>query len=127
MTSNTDDVAYFKKVIDILIEKYRADESQIFVTGWSNGGYMTYRLACELSDKIAGGAPFVGSFGWKKTEMGQCIGTKIIHEEPLLFLEEYILDTYTWDTEKCSYEMWKNDLPEIYSCEQEKEVPLLII
>ena len=124
MTSNTDDVAYFKKVIDILIEKYRADESQIFVTGWSNGGYMTYRLACELSDKIAGGAPFVGSFGWKKTEMGQCIGTKIIDEVPLFGFEE---DRYTWDTEKCSYEMWKNDLPEIYSCEQVKEVPLLII
>ncbi len=59
--------------------------------------------------------------------MGQCIGTKIIHEEPILLGEEFILDTYTWDTEKCSYEMWKNDLPEIYSCEQEKEVPLLII
>ncbi len=35
--------------------------------------------------------------------------------------------SYPWDTEKCPYEMWKNDLPEIYSCEQVKEVPLLII
>ncbi len=68
MTSNSDDVGYFRKMIDILIEKYRVDESRIFATGWSNGGYMTYRLACELSDKIAGGAPFVGILGWKKAE-----------------------------------------------------------
>ena len=33
---------------------------------------------------------------------------------------------YAWDKEKCPYEMW-NDLPEIYSCEQAKEIPLLII
>ena len=33
------------------------------MTGWSVGGFMTYRLACELSDIIAGAAPFEGSLG----------------------------------------------------------------
>ncbi len=109
-------------MIDILIEKYKVDESRIFVTGWSNGGYMTYRLACELSDKIAGGASFVGLFGQKKST--ECVGTKIEYE----FLEGEDWDNrYEWDTEKCPYEFWRDELPEIYSCEQAKEVPLLII
>ncbi len=106
-------------MIDILIEKYKVDESRIFVTGWSNGGYMTYRLACELSEKIAGAAPFAGFFGQKKS--AECVGAKIEYGDVKGNVE------YAWDTEKCPYEFWRDELPEIYSCEQAKEVPLLII
>ena len=48
-----------------MIKKYNVDENQIFITGWSNGAMMSLRLACELSDKIAGVASFVGSFSNK--------------------------------------------------------------
>ena len=50
---------------DVLVEKYKVDKDRIFATGWSNGGYMSYRLACELSDRIAGIAPFVGALNYK--------------------------------------------------------------
>lgn len=50
-------------MIDLLIEKYKADSEKVYVTGWSNGGFMTYKLACELSDKISGAAPFVAPLG----------------------------------------------------------------
>ena len=64
-------------MIDTLIEKYRVDERLIFVAGWSNGGMMGYRLACELSDKIAGAALFAPEFSYKKTTKDKCIGEKI--------------------------------------------------
>ncbi len=49
-----DDVGFIEKLIEYSIDSFRVDPGQIFVTGFSNGGLMTYRLACELSSKING-------------------------------------------------------------------------
>jgi polyhydroxybutyrate depolymerase len=49
---NIDDVAFFKDLIDYLIKNYKIDANRVFVTGMSNGAMMSYRLACELSEKI---------------------------------------------------------------------------
>jgi polyhydroxybutyrate depolymerase len=54
-----DDVAFFRSMINTLITEGVADPRRIYITGGSNGGMMTQRLVCELSDKIAGAAPFV--------------------------------------------------------------------
>lgn len=54
-----DDVAFFRAMIDQLVAEGAVDPKRIFVTGGSNGGMMTHRLACDLSDRIAGAAPFV--------------------------------------------------------------------
>jgi polyhydroxybutyrate depolymerase len=54
-----DDVAFFRAMIDLLIAEGAADPKRIFITGGSNGGMMTHRLVCDLSDRIAGAAPFV--------------------------------------------------------------------
>lgn len=40
---------------------YAVDPKRIFATGISNGAMMSYRLACELSDKIAAVAPVEGA------------------------------------------------------------------
>lgn len=50
---NTDDVGFISKMIDELKGKYTSDDKRIYVTGISNGGLMTNRLGCELSEKIA--------------------------------------------------------------------------
>ncbi len=41
-----DDVEYFNSMINALISKYKADAKNIFLSGWSNGGDMVYRLTC---------------------------------------------------------------------------------
>ncbi|MCG6191178.1 extracellular catalytic domain type 1 short-chain-length polyhydroxyalkanoate depolymerase [Maribellus maritimus] len=53
MENNIDDVEFIKELIDRLESKYKIDSKRIYVTGMSNGGMLTYRLACELSDKFA--------------------------------------------------------------------------
>ena len=50
---SADDVGFISRMIGELQQNFTVDEKRIYVTGISNGGLMTNRLACELSDKIA--------------------------------------------------------------------------
>jgi polyhydroxybutyrate depolymerase len=59
--TNVDDVGFIDVLIDTLSAKLAIDVSRIYATGMSNGGFMAYRLACELSHKIAAIAPVSAS------------------------------------------------------------------
>jgi len=60
-SSNIDDAGFISTLLDTLISKYSIDTNRIYATGMSNGGFMSYRLACELSDRIAAIAPVAAS------------------------------------------------------------------
>ena len=45
-----DDVGLFKALIKYFKANYNIDSSKIFSTGMSLGGFMSYRLACELNE-----------------------------------------------------------------------------
>jgi polyhydroxybutyrate depolymerase len=51
--TGVDDVAYLSAIIDQVQEKYNVDQKRIYLVGHSNGGFMSYRMACERADKIA--------------------------------------------------------------------------
>ena len=51
--SGVDDSTYLLDVIAQIEADYRVDPSRIFVVGHSNGGYMSYRMACDHADVIA--------------------------------------------------------------------------
>ena len=55
--NDIDDVGFINALLDSLIADHPIDENRIYATGMSNGGMMAYRLACELSDRIAAIAP----------------------------------------------------------------------
>ncbi|RLB45517.1 MAG: hypothetical protein DRI90_28360, partial [Deltaproteobacteria bacterium] len=59
--SGVDDVAYLTALIDDVRARQPVDPKRIYVVGYSNGGFMAHRLACELSDRIAGIASFSGA------------------------------------------------------------------
>ena len=64
--TGADDVTFVSQLIDSLARDFPINQSRVFVAGLSNGASMVYRLACELSSKIAGiasvsGAMLVGS------------------------------------------------------------------
>jgi polyhydroxybutyrate depolymerase len=60
LMNHVDDVGFLRALIEKLGHDYVVDPKRIYVTGISNGGMMTYRAACELSDKIAAIAPVEG-------------------------------------------------------------------
>ncbi|MGH7594780.1 MAG: T9SS type A sorting domain-containing protein [bacterium] len=53
MTNNLDDAGFINALIDTLAGQYHIDLTRIFVAGFSNGAILAYRLAAELSHKIA--------------------------------------------------------------------------
>ncbi len=53
LENNVDDLGFIAQMIEELKKNYAVDEKRIYATGISNGAIMAYRLACELSDKIA--------------------------------------------------------------------------
>ena len=56
-----DDVGFISSLIDHLAKEYNIDIRRVYVTGISNGAIMSFRLGCELSEKIAAIAPVAGS------------------------------------------------------------------
>jgi len=58
---NIDDTGFISSFIDYFIEEFNADKNRVYVTGISNGGLMSYRLAFELPQKIAAFAPVIAN------------------------------------------------------------------
>jgi len=59
--SSVDDVSFTSALIDSISGQYNINQDRVYSTGMSNGGFMSFRLACELSDRIAGIASVTGS------------------------------------------------------------------
>ncbi|HEU5370452.1 MAG TPA: PHB depolymerase family esterase, partial [Ktedonobacterales bacterium] len=51
--AGVDDVGFLSALIDALANQYKVDQKRVYVTGISNGGFMSERLACDLSNKVA--------------------------------------------------------------------------
>lgn len=58
--NNIDDVGFTLALLDDLSKILSVDSKRVYATGISNGAMMCYRLACELSDRIAAIAPVAG-------------------------------------------------------------------
>jgi len=60
-SGSVDDVLFIRTLIDRLEADYQIDTARIYATGFSNGAEMTYRLACQLADRIAAVGPVAGT------------------------------------------------------------------
>jgi polyhydroxybutyrate depolymerase len=63
MRNGVDDVEFTRRLLDDLSTVINIDRKRIFATGMSNGAMIAYRLASELSDRIAAIAPVAGPMG----------------------------------------------------------------
>lgn len=57
------DVGFLSALIDSVSAQYNIDQKRIYSTGFSMGGFMSNRLACELNNKIAAIASVSGTIG----------------------------------------------------------------
>ena len=65
-----DDIGFLSNLIDTISSQYNINQDKIYSTGMSNGGFMSYKLACELSDKIAAVASVTGSMN--ESQINSC-------------------------------------------------------
>lgn len=56
-----DDVAYLDALIDAVEAEWAVDPRRIYLIGHSNGGFMSYRMAYERSERIAAIASLAGA------------------------------------------------------------------
>lgn len=77
--SDVDDVGFTDALIDHLDEGYNIDLNRIYSTGMSNGGFMSYHLACRLNERIAAIASVTGSMS--QATLGAC---SLAHPTPVL-------------------------------------------
>lgn len=77
--SSIDDVGFTNALIDSLLLDYEIDETRIYSTGMSNGGFMSFLLACELSDRIAAIGSVTG--GMVPATYADCNAT---HQMPII-------------------------------------------
>ncbi len=57
VTNNVDDVGFIRAMVAAIQAEANIDPGRIYVSGLSNGGAMTQRLACEAADLFAAAAP----------------------------------------------------------------------
>lgn len=74
-----DDVGYTKLVIKDIESKFLIDANRIFATGMSNGGIMSYRLACEMAETFRAVASVAGTDGMATCTPIQPISVLHIH------------------------------------------------
>ncbi|WP_308992451.1 PHB depolymerase family esterase [Mariniflexile litorale] len=107
---NIDDVVFIEELIDYLMLKYpKLNKNKVYATGISNGAMMCYRLAAELSDKIAAIAPVSGPM---------MMDFKLVKSMPILHIHSSLdtkvpfeggvgLGGYTYNSVVSTLETWQ--------------------
>lgn len=56
-----DDLGFISRLLDTVAAKYPVNTNKVYATGMSNGGFMSYELACFMSKRITAIASVTGS------------------------------------------------------------------
>ncbi len=63
LNNNINDVGFLLKLIDTTISQYNIDTNRIYVCGFSMGGFMANRMACEAGHRLTAIASVAGTIG----------------------------------------------------------------
>jgi polyhydroxybutyrate depolymerase len=106
MLADVDDVGFVSALLDELLATTCADPTRIFVTGISNGGFLTYRLACELAWRIAAIAPVAAGLGVTACAPSRAVPVLHIHGTADTLVPYYGAPTYGWPSAASSVGFW---------------------
>ncbi len=94
--SDANDIGFISVLIDSVAEDFNIDLDRVYACGMSNGGYMAYELACELSDKIAAFGSVTGNFMLNADQV--CDDSREIPFIHIHGTNDYIVPySYSWD------------------------------
>ncbi len=82
--SKVDDVGFISALIDVAVGSYGIDGSRVYAAGYSAGGFMAERLACQLSSKIAGFVAVAATLRDSLATAAECAPT---HAMPVAFID----------------------------------------
>ena len=71
--TGVDDVAYLTGLLDEVATHYNVDAARVYFYGHSNGGYMSYRMACDLGDRVTAIASLAGA---TRTDDADCVRSR---------------------------------------------------
>ncbi|MEE9298062.1 MAG: PHB depolymerase family esterase [Acidimicrobiia bacterium] len=74
-----DDVSYLRQFITEAIERYPVDPSRVIVVGLSNGAFMAYRLACDISDLVTAVVAISGVEPWDPSACTPSYPVSVLH------------------------------------------------
>ncbi len=63
LNGSVDDVGFIGAILDTLEANFNVDKKRVYSCGFSMGGFMSNRLACEMNDRIAAVATVAGTIG----------------------------------------------------------------
>lgn len=118
--NNQDDIGFVDVLIDSVAANYAIDLDRVYACGYSNGGYLAYELACELSHKITAFGSIGGNFMLNQDqECSQERDIPIIHfhgtDDPYVAYDEAFPGQFSNDgsmliNENINYWVEHNDL-----------------
>jgi len=73
--ARTDDVGYVRQIVDDAARYVPVDRSRVYVWGFSNGGMLAARIACEAPDLVAA----VGMVGGQVMESCPTVPVRLLH------------------------------------------------
>lgn len=84
--NKVDDVNYLGKVLDDVESVLNVDKKRVYATGLSNGAMMCYRVAAEMSERVAAVAPVAGAMAIEKYEPKRPVPVMHFHgtKDPLV-------------------------------------------
>ena len=77
----SDDVGFLRAVVAEVQQRVAVDPHRVFATGMSNGGMMSYRLACEMADVFKAIAPVAGTDNTLQCQLSRPISVLHIHAQ----------------------------------------------
>jgi polyhydroxybutyrate depolymerase len=77
--TNVDEPAFIREILSDLGTIISVDTKRIYAAGFSNGGGLMYRLACEMSDTFAAVAPVAGALFYSLCQPQQPVSLIKVH------------------------------------------------
>lgn len=77
--TGVDDVHFLRVLLDQLADEYCVDPTRVYAMGFSNGGFLSHRLGCEMSDRITAVGPVAGEMGVSPCSPGRPVPVVMVH------------------------------------------------